>query len=67
MFFVDILPSSFQEMVYMLNIQTLMDSLELQLEIQELKDLGLTDEEVEGFIDMFCNEIVSALADKTSN
>jgi hypothetical protein len=67
MFFVDILPSSFQEMVYMLNIQTFMDSLELALEIQGLKDLGLTDEEIEGFIDMFCNEIVSARADEISN
>jgi len=51
----------------MINIQSLVDSLELVLEIRDLKELGLTDEEIEGYVEMFWNELVSARAEQTSN
>jgi hypothetical protein len=38
----------------MFNVQALINAIELQIEIEELQDLGLNDEEVQGFIETFC-------------
>jgi len=40
------------------NIKSLIDAIEFVAEVEELKDLGLTDEEIEGFIQMFCESWV---------
>ena len=37
----------------MLNIESLLNSIELQLEIKELRDVGLTEEEIEGYIEFY--------------
>ena len=54
---------SFKEIV-MLNIHMLVSALELRVEMQDLIELGLSEEEVEGFIDMFCEELIVRAKDK---
>ena len=39
----------------MVNANSLMNSIELRIEIQELKEIGLTDEEVLGYIEFYYN------------
>lgn len=36
----------------------LLESIELRLEIQGLRELGLSEEEIEGFIDMFYDTLI---------
>jgi len=43
----------------MLNIQAIINAIELGIEIQELKDLGLSNEEIDGFIETFCESWIA--------
>ena len=38
----------------MLNVQAIINAIELSIEIKELKELGLSNEEIDGFIETFC-------------
>ncbi len=40
----------------MFNIKKLINEIELKIELDELRELGLTEEEICGFIEMFYNQ-----------
>lgn len=55
-----------------MNAINLIESLELQIEIQELKKLGLTKDEIEGFIafewdSAICKDTINLMIEKTTN
>jgi hypothetical protein len=51
----------------MIDTTGLLNAVELQLELQELKKLGLSDEEIEGFVEIFVDSWVQAdLQDNTN-
>lgn len=44
----------------MFNVKALLNAIELQIEIEELQDLGLNEEEVQGFIETYCESWIIA-------
>ena len=41
----------------MINIDSLIDNLEMYVDIEELKEFGLTDEEIIGYIEFFYSRV----------
>ena len=46
-------PLPYFEKLFMFNFKKLIDAIELELEIKELMKLGLTEEEITGFIEVY--------------
>lgn len=44
----------------MINVISLLNAVELQIELQELRELGLTEEEIDGFIEFFFESWIEA-------
>ena len=51
----------------MFNAKSLMDDIELQIEIKELKRLGLSDEEISGYFELYAESwVINKIIDQSN-
>jgi len=51
----------------MFNAKSLMDDIELQIEIKELKKLGLSDEEISGYFELYAESwVINKIIDQSN-